>query len=1049
MVLITPGNLATSKGIKLKIHFMRKLVLALIIAGFYALSAGAQTTADFTFTPVCFGDSTTLTSTSSSTNTILQLNWDIDSNGLFTDDTGMVVKWLFPVFQAYNVGLQVITNVDTNVVYLSVVTNPNPVADFNIDFPKQCLSSNFFTYTNSSSLSSGTMNYFWDLGNGATSNTATDTNCIYFTAGIFTVKLVATSDFGCVDSVSKNIEVLTTSIVDFVANDSTQCLLGNTFVFTDNSLMCDPVLNFSWDLNGDSIFGDSVNQSPLSHVFTTPGTYQIGIKVTTTLGAVDSIFKTMYVYATPASSFTFTSDAGQCLSGNSFTFNNTTVLGGPGSMTYLWNYGDGDTSTALNPPAHSYPAIAVYPVKLVATSDMGCIDSVTMDATIFQQPFVDFNFADSAGCTSDTFYMTNASSILPPWTLTYNWDFGDGDTSTSMDASHNYISSGNYDVKLIAVSDSGCSDSITRIAYVYANSVARFNTNDTAQCLAGNSFMFTDNSISCSPVVSIEWDFDNDGLADTIGDTAYYSFTTAGVYSVGMRLITTTDSDSISYNMTTYTDPVVGFTVNDSTQEISGNIFIFTNTTTLTPPGVLSYSWYFGDGDTSSMTDPTHTYAGIGTYSVKLVASTGDGCMDSISQNMYVNSPLTLGFVSVEVCDGDSMTFADTTISGSPILSVDWDFDNDNVFTDASGGVVNYLFPAYGTYSVGMMVTTSTSIDTLYKNVTVNEMPIVDFSFNEACQGASTSLFDQSILMNDTIIKYYWDFNNDSIPDDSNANATNIFAVAGTNLVGHLVITNKGCFDYIIKPVIVHFQPSADFSFSNNCLGDSTLFINNTVILNDTVINFLWDYGDGTDAIIKHDHTHYFATAGTYAVRLITLSNKGCRDTVSKSVTIHPKPVLNLLFSGDTTIYDGQSVTITAGPGPYDSIFWSSGQTTAAITAATQGVYMVRVVDTNNCSAEASTQVTVINVTSFKVNEVLTPNGDNINDLWIIYDLPYYEPVDLSIYNRWGDVIYTNTNYQNTWDATFNGNKLPEGTYYYIVRTKTDVIFKGSINIIR
>ncbi|MBT3302045.1 MAG: PKD domain-containing protein [Bacteroidetes bacterium] len=1028
---------------------MRKLILALFFVGFFALGASSQTVAEFKFNTACFGDSTTLTSLATSTNTILQLNWDIDSNGLFTDDTGAVVKWLFPAYQSYTVGLQVITNVDTVVIYKTVLTRAQPTANFNIDFPKQCLSSNFFTYTNASSLASGSMTYFWDLGNGVTSNTATDTNCIYFSAGTFSVKLIATSDSGCMDSITQNAEVLTASVVDFIANDTSQCLLGNSFLFTDNSLMCDPVLNFSWDLDGDGVFGDSVNQSPLTHIFTTPGNYQIGFKVTTTLGGVDSIYKTMYVYATPASSFAFTTDSGQCLAANSFAFNNTTVLGGPGSVSYLWNYGDGDTSTATNPPVHTYLTQAAFPVKLLATSDMGCIDSTIMNANIYPQPVVDFIFADSLACTADTFKMTNNSTIPSPWVLTYNWDFGDASTDTAQNPSHNYIASGNYTVKLIAVSDSGCSDSITKMAYVYATSVARFNTNDTDQCLSGNAFTFINNSISCSPVVSIEWDFDGDNIADALGDTVNYSFVTSGIFAIGMRLTTTTDTDSISMNMMVYPDPVAGFTVNDSTQALGGNSFIFTNTSSITPPSALTYLWNFADGDTSSTASPTHSYLAIGTYPVKLNVVSVDGCSDSITSNMYVNSPLNLGFISFEVCDGDSMIFVDTTISGSPILSIDWDMNNDNVFTNATGPIVKYLFPSFGIYNVGMMITTASSVDTIYKSVTVNEIPIVDFSFTEACQGVATSLLDQSTIVKDTIVKYYWDFDNDGNPDDSNTNAITNFAVAGTILVGHAVVTNKGCFDFVVKPVKVNFQPSADFSFSDNCIGDSTLFTNNTVILNDTVINYLWDYGDGTDAIIKDNHRHYYALDGTYAVRLITLSNKACRDTVTKSVTIHPSPALNLLFSGDTTFYSGSSVTITAGPGPYDSIFWSTGQTSAAIIANSAGVHTVRVVDTNNCSAEDSTLISLINVTEFKANEVLTPNGDNINDLWIIYDLPFYAPVEVNIYNRWGDVMYSSTNYQNDWDATFNGQKLPEGTYYYIIRTKIDDVQKGSLNIIR
>ncbi|MFC2114459.1 gliding motility-associated C-terminal domain-containing protein [Bacteroidota bacterium] len=416
---------------------------------------------------------------------------------------------------------------------------------------------------------------------------------------------------------------------------------------------------------------------------------------------------------------------------------------------------------------------------------------------------------------------------------------------------------------------------------------------------------------------------------------------------------------------------------------------------------------------------------------------------------MYVNSPLTLGFISNSACFGDTITFTDTSISGSLITSVTWDMNNDNIFTDDTGSVVKKVFAAPGVYNVGLRITTSTNTDTLYKVVSVFETPTTDFTFNDACQGATSKLYSMA-MSSDTIIKYYWDFNNDGTPDDSSgANVSNTFTVAGPNLVGHAVVTNKGCFSYIVKAVAVSFQPNADFTTSNNCVGDSTRFINQTVLTNDTLINYHWDYGDGFDAIIKHDHAHFYSTPNTYSVQLVALSNKGCRDTITKSITIYDKPQLTLILGGSPIIYAGQTVSITADPGPYDSVFWSSGQTTTSISASTAGIYSVRVVDANNCSVMDSTEIKVLFVNEFKVNEVLTPNQDNINDYWLIYDLPYFAPVEVSIYNRWGDELYNSSGYQNTWDATYKGETLPEGTYYYIARTKNGDVYKGSINVIR
>lgn len=1030
---------------KPKIQIMKKYLLTISLMVFLSAYLNAQTVADFTFSTVCFGDSMTLSSTATSTATILQTNWDIDSNGIFTEATTSSVKWLFPLEKNYVVGLQVITNIDTAVIYKTVSMFAKPVADFNIDFPRQCLS-NFFTFTNLSVIASGTMSYFWDMGDGATYAYSKDTVNIYpATVATYNVKMIVTSDNGCKDSITKKVEVVDSSEADFSINDTDQCLVGNSFIFTNTSLLCDPLINFSWDLNGDGIYGDSANVDPLTHVITTPGTYKIGLKVETTVSA-DSIQKTIIVYPSPAASFTITSDSGQCLSGNSFTFNNTSVLGGPGSMTYLWSTGDGSSSTDPAPLPYTYSTTGSFMVKLVVTSDKGCKDSTDLTARIYDQPNVSFTVSDTIDCYLNAFNFTNTSTIATPWNLTYFWDFDDGSNSTAVNPSQTYSAAATYQVKLIATSDSNCQDSFIQTIYAISNTKARFDIDNDTQCFNGNMFLFTDKHVTCNTLQSTLWDLDNDGAFDdaSLANVAH-SFPAAGTYTVGYKVVTNTDSDSVYVNVVVLTSPVADFTVNDSTQMFTGNNFIFTNNST--PLGSIGYFWEFGDGNLSAVKDPTHTYATTGTFPVKLTVFHMNNCTDSIIQNMYVFSPIEAGFIAASVCFGDSTTFIDTTVSGSPITSVGWDIDND-LIPDIFGDTVKYLFSTPGTYSVGLFVNSTTSADTLYKNVIVNATPVADFSFNEACQGSVTSFTDATSSA-DPIAKYYWDFdNNGSIDDSSGANPTRIFPSAGTNLVKLTVFTVMGCSSEIIRGVKVNNQPNADFAFNNVCEGDSTNFINNTTIVTDTVINLLWQYGDGNDGIILKNHAHLYLTSGVYNVRLIALTNKGCKDTITKPVTIYAKPALNLTFSGPTTFYDGYNVKIKAN-GVFDSTIWSNGDTTAEITVTKTGVYSVIVTDSNGCSSSDSASVMVIVVDEFTAVDVITPNGDNINDLWIIKDVGYFSPVEVSIYNRYGDLLYSSADYKNDWDGTRNGENLPEGAYYYIVRTKQGGIYKGTLNIIR
>lgn len=1023
---------------------MRKyLVLLLIIFSEISIS-NAQTVADFVFLNTCFGDSVFMTSTSVSSNPILQTKWDIDSNGIFNDASGTNVKWLFPVYKAYKVGIQVITAVDTDFTYKTVTMLPRPLANFDIDFPRQCLL-NFFTYTNKSTISSGSMKYFWDLGNGITTSTATDTTATYGAVGDYNVKLVVTSDKGCKDSITHTVTIVANTEADFLINDSAQCLVGNSFIFSGNSILCSPQLFSSWDLNGDGTFGDSNNIDPLPHIFTTPGTYKIGYMVMTS-SDTDTIYKNVYVYPSPSVSFAITSDSGQCLSGNSFTFSNSSVLGGSGSMSFFWSFGDGGTSTAIIPLPYSYTQTGTHIVKLVATSDKGCKDSAIVSARIYEQPNVKFSLSDTIACYTDVINFTNQSSIASPWTLSYFWDFGDGSTSTSTSPSYIYSAAGTYTAKLIAVSDSNCKDSFLQKIYLLNNSKARFSINSDTQCFKGNLFNFVENSVSCYAKISTLWDLDNDGqFDDATTNSVNYSFPAAGNYSVGLKVVTAVDSDIVYLPVVVLPSPNAGYMVNDSTQEIGGNSFVFTNTST--PLVSLSSFWDFGDSYTSTLTNPTHAYTSVGTFPVKLIVTHTSGCIDFFQRNMYVFSPLNVGFIANPVCSGDSMIFIDTSKSGSPIVSIEWDFNNDHVYDD-TGSIIKYRFPGPGGYLVGLKVTSTSTSDSIYKMVTVYSNPSVDFSFTETCQNSSVKFIDQSTSV-DNIVKYYWDFDNNGTVDDSSGKMPSyIFKIPGVNLVKLTVVTDKNCKSFVVKGVKVYYQPNADFTAFNACDGDSVSIINNSTIISDTILNFLWNYGDGKDGIIRYDHKHLYSNAGTYTIRLIALSVKGCRDTVIKNVRVYNKPALNLSFSGPTTFYDGYSVTITAN-GTFDSTIWSHGPTTAAVTVNQSGVYKVRAVDSNGCNAFDSATVTVIKVDKFVAVDVITPNGDNINDYWVIRDLGYYSPVEISIFNRYGDLIYHSNDYKNDWDGKSDGKDLPEGAYYFVAKTKQNSVIKGTINILR
>jgi gliding motility-associated-like protein len=182
-----------------------------------------------------------------------------------------------------------------------------------------------------------------------------------------------------------------------------------------------------------------------------------------------------------------------------------------------------------------------------------------------------------------------------------------------------------------------------------------------------------------------------------------------------------------------------------------------------------------------------------------------------------------------------------------------------------------------------------------------------------------------------------------------------------------------------------------------------------------------------------------------------------CGKSSQIAITINPLPVLNM--GPDLTIAPGASTTMNPSvTGNIVSYQWSpsTGLNNATIkdpvaSPSVTTVYSLDVTDNNECEVSESIKVTVSGTTSkISVPNAFSPNGDGINDTWIISDLSAYPGATVDVFNRYGQLVFHSENYNKAWDGTFNGNPLPMGTYYYIVNTKNnEKKMAGSVTIFK
>ncbi len=251
------------------------------------------------------------------------------------------------------------------------------------------------------------------------------------------------------------------------------------------------------------------------------------------------------------------------------------------------------------------------------------------------------------------------------------------------------------------------------------------------------------------------------------------------------------------------------------------------------------------------------------------------------------------------------------------------------------------------------------------------------------------------------------------------------------------------------------FCQISDFSVDKDpaeyCLSDTVSFMNNS----SSYTHQKWDFGDNYITYFENSQ-HIYQNEGLYTVTLTVYNADGDSAKHSEIITILAAPTLKLTPENDTTISAGSGLTITA-TGNYNEILWSNGKTSDEITVTLEGIYSVIVTENTNYCTNKDTIVVSVSYLSDNerteiqvLNNILTPNNDGINDYLIIEKLNEFEfACEIFIYNTSGQLIYSDSNYQNNWNGKLiNGKKLSSGTYYYLLKSENRKSKTGFVDII-
>jgi len=541
---------------------------------------------------------------------------------------------------------------------------------------------------------------------------------------------------------------------------------------------------------------------------------------------------------------------------------------------FLWS--TGATSQTIT-------TIASGNYTVTVTNGSGC--STTFTDTVTVNPTPSVNFSTNTVCFGDTSLFNNLSTVSSG-TVTYSWSLGDGSSSTSTSPLHSYGSAGNYTVTLLATSGNGCSATATATATVNPMPVATFTAQDVCQNLPV-SFV-NNSSISGGVIASTSWNF-GDSTSSSISQPNH-SYAAWGTYPVTLNVVSDHGCPaSYSQNINIFPLPSVAFIDSDA---CLGNSTQFINQSTIANGSTLSNMWNFGNGDTSSLSNPSYMYATTGANLVTLTVTSSDGCQSAFSQPANVYKRPTAIMVTQNDCYGKPAKVKDqSTSTDGSITQWTWEFGDGTIAY--SSAPVHY-YNSSGNYNLRLAVTTSHGCaDQTLGGLDVFPVPAPQVTANSACQNSAIHIADISPADTGAGLTYNW-----SLGDGNNSGSkilNHTYAQPGIyNLL--VTVTNQyGCVAADSNSVEAYPMPATKFASTDGCFSSPNTFQNQTVIASGNITNYNWNFGDGATSSIANP-THIYSSAGTFNALLVGTSDHGCTTNYLQNVLVKPLPVV--VFTG-------------------------------------------------------------------------------------------------------------------------------------------------------
>lgn len=919
--------------------------------------------------------------------------------------------------------------------------------------------------------------YTWDFGN----REYLEVNpCdIYPQAGIYPVTLTVVTNNGCRDTL-----IVDTVVIDGPSGTISHsprgiCACKDTVDFMVSTIKATQ-LTFVYGCNQgfeviNPIFPVGTDLAPRTYDFHIPYCIADSCLPQLTLGDQTGclvLINDSFVYIdSPVIDIAF-NNYGICVSGT-VDFRDSTRFTLPDYISYnvdwSWDFGDPNDPGIVRGvpnPSHYYSQSGEFPLTFTIVSNFGCRDTFTSNKVVLipKIPIVGFYADDTLICaeTSTCFHDTSYVDTITAAEFWY-WDFGDGttDSTSGPNPCHTYMTGGYYTVHLCVFDSIGCVDCdsgfVIRvipkpIAVAGPNAAFCYGVPTQLSGSGSNTCQWSPPGLVTNPAIC-------NPFTTIYQDTSFVLTVTDNFGCFGVDTLRATVA-RVFANFGLVTNACLQDTVcvTDSSSSINGTL--------------AGWQYNFGNGDSLPGANVCYRYPNPGTYNVTETVIDNNGCIDTAVRTIIVFPQPQAAFSLNDtiICSDQLLCFTDLSTSITAVQSWEWNFGfNQGGFSGATPPCHLFTAPYQANYDVQLAVTDQNQCkDTAHIIVTVNEVPKALFSWTTSCEDSPMPLTSTSVRGDGAIDSCMWVLwlgaPNPVVSTDCNTSFT--FA-PGPHDVQLVVHDLNGCQDTIVQTVLTD-SLSQLFVFP----GDTTVCLGSSV---DYTVTGVFDNVTWTPSTWISDPNSSVVTINPLGnVGYIISAVNGVCDAASDTFSIQVvQPVEIEVSATPDQIVLGLSSNITTQiGGKVDSLVWSPDETldcrtcpNPVATPTQTTTYCVSAYYGKNgiiCSTPACVTITVLNNCNqsiIYVPNTFTPNGDGINDIFMIRGLAATRINNFRIFDRWGKLVFESLNGTANeprfgWDGTDRGGeKLNPAVFVYTYEIECinhDIITgSGNITLVR